>query len=284
MIKIITASKGLRSKINFGEMKDRLFYVSKSEANMYRDKGLSVIEIPDNLSRSQVRRLIIENEKEPFFMIDDDIDKFSLYKSDTSYETLTPRQACDYVYERMIKFNMLEKVIVDIGNMYARFSCDKECFRECAVVFKAFYINPKILKELNINFPDYESQDDVELCLQLWELGKNIPVKYSLIKPHLKYEKDKDSATWQNNKRTIKVCETYLRWGRVISLAPMKNGYEYGLRVKVSSMDLRKISEKILTNGFNWNKNNTWDKTPDPIIKDLIEKGKYKEVYEYVSG
>jgi hypothetical protein len=280
-MRIITPSKGLRNKINFSDMKNRIFYVAKSESSKYKDLGLNVIEAPDDLCRSQMRRLVIDNETEPFFMIDDDIDKFlyyNRYENDKPiYEELSVKQACEHISNKIKEYNLTDKVIVDFGNKYARLNCEKEFFHECANVFKAFYINPNILKQLNVNFPDYESQDDLELCLRLWELGKNIPVKYSLLKPNLIFESDKNSITWVNNKRTKNVCESYLRWGEIISLKPFKNGYKKGLRASVTPQKLRKHFND--SNGFILGNKKIYD----PKLKNLIEKEKYDEVYDYIN-
>jgi hypothetical protein len=281
-MKIITASTGARNKIKFSEMNDRIFYIAKCEIEKYRELGVkNIIEAPDGLCRAQMRKYIVENEKEPFIYIDDDIKNFYLYRYDSElkksvYKIITVKEAADYMCKKIIEYNLTDKAIIDFGNNYANFNCKKDYFYECANVFKAFYINPIILKKLNINFPNYESQDDLEMCLKLWKHGKNIPIKYNLLKPNLIYTSDKNSVTWFNNKRTEKVCDSYLRWGNIIELTPFKNGYEKGLRAGVTATKLKKYFNK--KNGFFWGNKNKYDLK----LKELIEKKDYDAVYNYI--
>lgn len=275
-IRIITPSTGLRNKIDWENQKDRIYYVGKSEKQLYEDKGLTVIEMPDGLCRSQARKFIVENETKPFFMIDDDVPYFLLweYKEKAISKKISVLEACQLLSEKIIEFNIQDRAMVDFGNSYARFQCkNKPKFSPCSFVHKAFYVNPKILKQLNINYCDFDCQDDLEICLRLWEVG-NYPMRYSLTTPYLRFHKEEDSITWKNNKRTRIVCDSYLRWGKIITLVPSGNTKEKVIGAINCAVNLLK---KIIKNqGYNW------DKTPDPVIKKLIEEKKYNELYDLI--
>jgi hypothetical protein len=278
VFKIITPSTGLRDKIDWENQKDRIYYVANNEKHLYEDRGLTVVEMPDNLCRSQARRFIVENETEPFFMIDDDIPYFILWQNKDKPESrkISVYEACQLLLEKIIEFNLQDRALIDFGNKaYSRLECKRGInFMNCLGAYKAYYINPQILKKLNINFPNFDCQEDLELGLQLWEAG-NYTKKFTLIIPYYLFYKDEDSVTWKNNKRTKASCDIYLRWGNIIKLFPDNNTKKKVIRC---GCPVRVIKKIIKNEGYNW------DKTPDPVIKKLIEDEKYEELYDMLVG